>query len=102
MATKTCKHPDCGKTISTLLFSKDSYSNDGLKSWCKFCSGKHKKSWYKGNKERVKKYQKEYGFKYRGKILEVEKENRELRRLNLEKETKILDLERKLNRIMYN
>lgn len=45
----------CGKLKETDEFYANKSTIDGLNKWCKDCSRKYRKNWYKHNKERHKK-----------------------------------------------
>ena len=45
---------DCGKELNTITFSKNKNTKDGLSVYCKKCTSKQKKEYYKANSDKVK------------------------------------------------
>jgi len=57
----------CGKRKPLDSFGVFKKTNDGLQSYCKMCQKIINKKYYSENKEKIQKYQKEYGKKLRSK-----------------------------------
>ena len=50
----------CGEALPLHMFGKDKNAKDNLQVWCKTCSKKYSKAYYRENKEEMKKYKKAY------------------------------------------
>ena len=65
------------KEVKTLFdFPKTTKTKDGLHSWCKACKYVVTTAWRDKNKERLKKYKKDYAFKKQAKLTSLQGKRR--------------------------